>query len=713
MENNRYLSILLFASLLLLACLIASVVIFLPLKGSPPEPTAEAGLDSPGQVATQHRPAAEPTPTAEKGQASVPTSDAKPSLTATPASARDSAPAATPPPSTGDSPPPTNPPPTSNPMISTEDVLANTEIPVRDRLDLARRFKLSDQPILAVVNPTPPAYQVGDQESFWVSESETLRQFQVPAILRYVGPHSYWWIEDGYNVSDSEVAASGEVFENSIYPTNRAFFGSEWSPGVDNDPRVHIFIGDVPGVGGYFYSINEYSKLINPFSNEKEMFFININAARPGSDRLDSILAHEFQHMIHWYNDANEETWVNEGLSELAMYLNGYDTGGTEGAYLRTPDTQLNAWGDSPNESFAHYGGSFLFMNYFLERFGEDNMRRVVAHPANGADGFDAVLAAEASPYRFDDIYADWLIANYLVDPALGEGLWGYRDLSVNPVTLDARHDDYPVQRDTTVSQYAADYIGLESRKGSLIIEFVGETQVKAVPNQPHSGVYQWWSNRGDDSDMTLTRNFDLSDVDQATLQFWTWYDIEGDWDFAYVEVSTDGGQTWDILPGLHTTTENKSGNSFGHAWTGISGGGDTPEWIQEEIDLSAYAGQVIDVRFEYITDDAVNHVGFLIDDLAVSSIGYVEDVEAGDGGWQANGFVRMDNVLPQRYVVQVIELGDEPRVQRMILDENNHGRLTVEDLGSKSDGVILVISGTTPFTTEPATYTYSVSLTQ
>jgi hypothetical protein len=46
--------------------------------------------------------------------------------------------------------------------------LANTEIPVRDRLLLAQRFKLSDQPIPAVVNATPPAYQLGDQETFWV-----------------------------------------------------------------------------------------------------------------------------------------------------------------------------------------------------------------------------------------------------------------------------------------------------------------------------------------------------------------------------------------------------------------------------------------------------------------------------------------------------------------------------------------------------------------
>jgi immune inhibitor A len=700
--RNRDSSVLVFLLLLSLACVVSGLTIYFSLNGTFPHHLGGLWWES----GPQRESVDGKVPTEQSLHVWVPTPDRTPTPTDTPAAARDSAPIFNPEAGASITPLPTHP----IGVATTQKLLADTDIPTRDRLDLARRFRLSDQPIPVVVNPTPPAYQLGDQETFWVGESDTLRHFEVTATLRYVGPHSYWWIQDGYDVSDSEVAASAKTFEGSIYPTDRAFFGSEWSPGVDNDPRVHIFLGNVPGVGGYFYSINEYSKLINPYSNQKEMFFININAAKPGSNRLDSILAHEFQHMIHWYNDANEETWVNEGLSELAMALNGYDTGGTERAFAQTPDTQLNTWGDSPNESIGHYGGSFLFMSYFLERFGEDMMRQVVANPANGADGFNAVLAATGQPYRFDDVFADWLIANYLDDPTLGEGLWGYRDLSVGPVTLDAQHKDYPVDRESTVKQYAADYVAFEGQ-GTLTVEFTGTTQVKVVPNDPHSGTYQWWSNRGDDSDMTLTHTFDLSGVDQATLQFWTWYDIEEDWDFAYVEVSTDGGQTWDILPGQYTTGENKSGNSFGQAWTGISGGGDTPQWVQEQVDLSDYVGQVIDVRFEYITDDAVNHAGFLLDDIAIPAIGYFDDAESGDGGWMAAGFARIDNNLPQRYIVQAIELGDRPRVERMMLDENNHGQLTIAGLGEASDQVVLVISGITPFTTEVAGYQYHATL--
>ena len=105
---------------------------------------------------------------------------------------------------------------------------------------------------------------------------------------------------------------------------------------------------------------------------------------------------------------------------------------------------------------------------------------------------------------------------------------------------------------------------------------------------------------------MTLTRAFDLTGLSQATLEVWLWYDIEEDWDYAYIEVSTDAGQTWDILRGQYTTDSNPNGNSFGHAYSGKSGSADeAPDWVEEEIDLAPYVGQEILLRFEYITDGA------------------------------------------------------------------------------------------------------------
>ena len=212
-----------------------------------------------------------------------------------------------------------------------------------------------------------------------------------------------------------------------------------------------------------------------------------------------------------------------------------------------------------------------------------------------------------------------------------------------------------------------------------------------------------WWSNRSDDSNTTLTRAFDLSGVSEATLEFWAWYDIEEDWDYAYVEVSTDGGETWEILTTPSGTDTNPNGNSFGWAYTGKSGG-----WIQEQVDLSAYAGQEILLRFEYITDDAVNRPGFVLDDVAIPEIGYFSDFEEGGDGWEPAGFMRHANVLPQRWLVQLILFGPETTVERLELDADQAGEWVIP-LDSRTDRAVITISGLAPVTTEVAPYSYEV----
>ncbi|MFQ5814031.1 MAG: hypothetical protein ACE5I2_12725, partial [Anaerolineae bacterium] len=530
------------------------------------------------------------------------------------------------------------------------------------------------------------------------------------ATLSYLTPHLYLWVEEGTSFDQEALKRSADRFESQIYPTNRQFFGSEWTPGVDNDPHIHVLqtSGLGSSVNGYYLDTDEYSKLVNPYSNEREMFYINSDNLQPGTDSYESVLAHEFQHMIHWAVDRDEDTWVNEGFAELASYLNGYDVGGYDRAFSSAPDTQLTSWPD-PGQTSANYGASFLFAAYFLERFGDQALRSVVSQQANGTTGFEAILTEQG--LTFEDVFADWLIANYLDDTDLADGHYGYRDLTVGPAHLDQTHADYLVQRSTTVHQYGADYIELQGQ-GDLALTFAGSTEVKLIPNDPHSGKSFWWSNRGDSSDTTLTRAFDLTGLSQATLKAWLWYNIEEDWDYAYIEVSTDRGQTWDILTGQYTTDSNPNGNSFGQAYTGQSraSADEVPDWVEEEIDLTPYVGREILLRFEYITDGAVNHVGFCVDDIAIPELGYFDDAES-DEHWIAEGFIRTDNVLPQRFLVQLVVLGPDVKVRRMELDEAQTGRLVVEDLGKGVEGAVLVVSGLAPVTTELASYEYSIEL--
>lgn len=593
-------------------------------------------------------------------------------------------------------------------------LLEATEVPVRDLHELAVRLKGLPPDTPRAINPDgSPDYPIGTCRIFHASNVDTDEQFDLTACLRYKTDHVYMWVEKGVSVDEDALRAAAELFERKTYPTNRAFFGSEWTPGVDNDPHLSILHARNLGssVAGYYSSADEFVSAVREDSNEMEMFYINIENVRVNSEFYNGVLAHEFQHMIHWYNDRNEETWLNEGFSELASFLNGHDAGGSEYMFAQRPDTQLNSWPEGPGTAGPNYGAGYLFTTYFLDRFGPEATKELVAHDENGFAAVDAVLSDLGSGLTHVDLFADWVIANLVDDPSIDEGQYGYREIDPPSPTLNARFgpSDYPLSREATVYQYATDYIELESNS-PLLFSFTGSTLVGLINTRAHSGQYLWWSNRGDDSDMTLTRAFDLSGVDTATLRFWCWYDIEEDWDYAYVEVSTDGGQTWEILTTPSGTPSNPNGNSFGWAYTGRSGDGDEPEWIEEQVDLSPYAGREILLRFEYVTDDAVNRPGFALDDLSIPEIGYSSDFEADDGGWSARGFIRHANVLPQQWLVQLVLFGAQTTVQRLPLEADQTGQWEIP-LGDGTRRAVIAISAFAPVTTEPASYSYTVQL--
>ncbi len=110
-------------------------------------------------------------------------------------------------------------------------------------------------------------------------------------------------------------------------------------------------------------------------------------------------------------------------------------------------------------------------------------------------------------------------------------------------------------------------------------------------------------------------------------------------------------------------------------------------------------------LRFDYITDAAVNGEGILLDDLEISQINYKTDLEKDDGGWTAAGFARIQNRLPQTFRVSLISTGPTRSVQYLPI--NPDGTLSVP-LNLTADA-ILVVSGTTRFTRQPAAYTYSI----
>lgn len=596
--------------------------------------------------------------------------------------------------------------------------IAETTLLPRDLVDLASRLLHGGKNLPRIAAQTAPSLSVGHKERFWVSDEDQIRQ--ITATLRVVTPHLYMYVEDGASVDLGDLQRAAQTFEDKIYPTCRQIFGQEWSPGVDGDPHLVILHTHLTEASGYFSSMNEVPQEVNPHSNQREMFYMDLGSFIIGSRPYLSTLAHEFQHMIHWYRDPRSDAWADEGLSQMAEEACGYDASDLVWAFLDNPDLQLTTWSDDPLTSLPHYAASYLFFRYFVHRAGGMEVLGSLMDPT--VDNFTAIeRALERAGYQpvlpaprlFDAFFADWALANYLNDPDIADGRYAYDpDLALIPPWPAERAYLLPRTITATVYPYATDYIEVETlQSGRLRIAFDGSEALPLLPIAPHSGAHFWWSNRGDQANSTLTRPLDLRGAERATLRFWMAYEIETDYDYAYVEASTDGGRSWQMLPGRYTTTSNPNGNNFGQGYTGVSGGGERAVWIQEEIDLSSLAGQLILLRFELVTDDAYNAPGLALDDLEVPEIGLFDDMES-PAGWEPGGFVWVDNAVPLHFLVQVVAESDsETALYFLDLDDEERGEIVIPDYGEKVYRVMVLVSAVAPATTEPAAYTLTLSL--
>ena len=115
-----------------------------------------------------------------------------------------------------------------------------------------------------------------------------------------------------------------------------------------------------------------------------------------------------------------------------------------------------------------------------------------------------------------------------------------------------------------------------------------------------------------------------------ADLTYRTWYDIEAGYDYGFVDVSDDDGATWDNL----------------ESYTGT----DTDHWADTRtLDLSAYEGKNVLIRFEYVTDGGVAPLGWEITDVEVGGSAVAA------GAFSSDGWVRCDgqySQLTERYYI-------------------------------------------------------------
>ncbi|MDP2675681.1 MAG: immune inhibitor A [Dehalococcoidia bacterium] len=569
------------------------------------------------------------------------------------------------------------------------------EPPERDLFDLAMRFRGLPADASHTARQTPYGYKIGDREKFTIIDLDQPGYNTITATIRLITERAYFFVEEGVRVDNATLQRIGRDFEDAVYPRVTAAFGKEPSPGVDADPRINIVHAHLSGAGGYVTSADSLPRSVYARSNEREAVYLDASFLEsPGVD-YNAVLAHELQHLIHYGVDPGEESWVNEGLSQVAGELVGGSAAGAA-AFLAEADTQLNDWPiGGPG---VHYEESELFFRYLLDRFGgRTNTAALVAEPGDGIGGVNAYLRDFDT--TFEHVFADWVIANYLDEPSgpyAHEGV----DLSPPPTTPAAVGT-----AEATVHQFAADYLKVDPPAGGAVFSFDGSDEV-TVGIEPYDGAPStgsgqgfWWSNAGDDMDTRLTREFDLSGLASATLRYRAWFETERGWDYAYVAASTDGGETWRALPATHTSDYDPVGAAYGPGYTGNSSG----KWTQESADLTPFAGRKVLVRFEYVTDDAAHARGFAVDDISIPELGFSDGADS-DGDWQAEGFLRIEKPLPQRFVMQLIERGDGSAVRRLELDAGNRTEVALDGPAT------IVVAAVTDGTRQPAGYRWTLT---
>ena len=616
------------------------------------------------------------------------------------------------------------------------------EPPARDPVALAVRMgRTSSPPPRVATSPRSAGKAVGETDRFWVHDIEAERYFSVTARLEVLTQNATFWVQEGLAFNREDLTTGAEEFAGTVMPKLRRAYGSEWSPGIDDDPRVVVLHHqNIAGVAGYFSSPDEFTRLVEPYSNEHEMFNINLTAARPGSFEYLALLSHEFQHMIHWNTDPDESVWANEGLSELAPHLVGYGQQ-TGGAYLGSPDTPLLEWETQPHANAVHYAASYLFFAYLRAQYGDAILKAFDAAQPNGPDGVEAAIQSLGKTATFEETFVDWVVANVvhgdlptvippsatdvtartMVSATMGSqtmvsettataARFSYGDQDVD----EAQVEPWPGRSvDDIVGQFATDYWDVTTvvSGGQVTLGFAGDPTTGLLGAEPQASGKVWWSGRGENMDSRLTRAFDLSGVTQARVDFRMWYDVEENWDFAYFMASTDDGAHWQRLPTNRTTDENPNGNNYGDGLTGESGG-----WVDESIDLTPFAGKTVQISFEVLTDDAVSQTGLALDDIRLEAIGFHDDVQGATDGWQAEGFRMVDPLLPQHWGVQaiVIDEGAEApgtsagrppvSVHRFATSADGTATIRIDDIPG-SARVIVAISGLTPATREEARY--------
>lgn len=411
----------------------------------------------------------------------------------------------------------------------------------------------------------------------------------------------------------------------------------------------------------------------------------------PSNDRAElyeGVVGHELEHLLHNYSDAGELSWVDEGLADMAIFLNDFDAGGSHLSNHQVfyEETSLTRWGGS----LANYGAAFTYFLYLWEQAGGNGdgtfepdleydgvagdllIKTIFEEQADGMDGVqnavDTFNAATGANLRSAaELFKDWSVAVYLDDegsdvfdvkafnfgdPAdtswtmdiADDVFWAGRG-SYQGATPEAKWSRLKNRPDTTAVPFGMSVERFRNPGPTVNVAFDGDPMTQVAPHAGDTHRYGGY----------VSQSENLLEVEAgaapASADFWTWYFIEEGWDFGFMEALVGG--EWITVPlvddegNVVTTNDDPHGNNTeGNGLTGTSGGEyfvDDPTYIHLSADLPAGA---TDVRFRYSTDAAYLDTGWFVDDVQVN--GAPAAVTSPDGSWLETTGVQENNWTAQ-----------------------------------------------------------------
>jgi hypothetical protein len=523
--------------------------------------------------------------------------------------------------------------------------------------------------------------EIGEAKWWVVLDNYTGNYYFELFILRAASENTEIWVQEDLawpdgdprptpTITDEQIQYLLNEFDNNIYPTDVEYFGvpnfhdgnNAYLPTqmeeleadyyAEEGGKNVILVSNIIDENYYDYTYPHY--YAGFYSPVFEFYFdrniISIDAyeweERIGPDvdhpyDYEGIIAHEYQHLIHDDWNPTDDLFMNEGCSMYAEYLCGY---GIEpnyiNSYFYTPDNSLTVWGDQGDINIlADYGAAALWTMYLTDHYGgAATISYFVQSGIGGIDGINNALSHFKYKQSFDDIFHDWRVANLLREK---KGPYSYTSIDLNTPEIDPIHTNnvngFPIPwtssssfgntitmlgSDTGVSEiygYGSDYITFTNWNSPGFIGFDGDDI--AVTQGWTITADGWWSGTGINFQNVLITGIATVSPSDPTLTIETKYDIESNWDFGFVQISTDNGYTWTSLANAYTTTDCDP-NALPDIIANLPGlTGYNPDWdywTTMNFDLTAYSGQTVMIGFRYMTDWVWTLEGWWIKTAAV-----------------------------------------------------------------------------------------------